>query len=169
MERILPLAWLLGDWEDGAKFTERVIASPQTQVNKLTLLAAFLTQKGDFEKATQVLESIAQRSRRGTEVDVTQLHGFVALMQNRPQVVKKQAELSCAQYDLVNCWLLLQMHQWDAFPLTMRRTDKLPSRREWEKLSNEALNSPLKETVFVNQLDVEELDDKLVRLVPKDQ
>jgi tetratricopeptide (TPR) repeat protein len=166
MERILPLAWLLGDWEEGAKISERVIASPQTQINKMALVSAFYTQKGDYQKAQDVLETIVNKSRRGTEIDVTQLHSFVALMQNKPLVIKKQSLMSCEQFDLVNCWLVLQMEQWDSFPLTIRRNEKLPQKREWERLSQDEINEPLTETVYVNQLDVEELDDKLIKLIP---
>lgn len=167
MERILPLAWLLGDWEEGAKISERVIASPQTQINKMALVAAFHTQKGDWEKAQSVLEGINARSRRGGEIDITQLHSFVGLMQNRPHVAKKQAALSCEQYDLVNCWLSFQLEQWDSFPLTIRRPEKILHKKEWETLSQEDLNRPLEETVYVNQLDIEELDDRLIQLAPK--
>ncbi len=166
MERLLPLAWLLGDWEKGSEYAERVIALPQTQMNKLTLFAAFLTQKSDFEQAAKVLETIAQKSRRGTEIDVTQLSSFVALMQNRPDHARKNAELSCAQYDLVNCWILMQLTQWDSFALTLRRPEELPARNSWEKLLKEDVHQPLKETVYVNQLDIEELDDKLIQLIP---
>jgi tetratricopeptide (TPR) repeat protein len=166
MERILPLAWLLGDWKEGAKISERVLASPQTQINKMTLVSAFYAQKGDYQKAKDVLETIVSRSRRGGEIDVTQLHSFVGLMQNKPEVVKKQADLSCAQFDMINCWLGIQMHQWDSFPLTIRRPDKIPAKKEWERLSNEEEKIPLQETVYVNQLDIEELDDKLIQLIP---
>lgn len=166
MERLLPLAWLLGDWEGGSVYAERVMASPQTQINKMTLNAAFLMQKGDYSGANKVLEAIAQRSRRGTDLEVTQLGSFTALMQNQPDTMKKQASLSCSQYDIINCWVLFQLSQWDSFPLTVRREDKLLGKREWEKLSKEDLNRPLKETVFVNQLDIEEMDDKLIQLIP---
>jgi tetratricopeptide (TPR) repeat protein len=169
MERILPLAWLLGDWEEGAKIAERVIAAPQTQINKMTLVAAFYTQKGDYDKAKETMDNIVIRSRRGTEIDVTQLHSFVGLMQNKVHVVKKKAALSCQQYDLINCWLSLQLEQWDSFPLTIRRPDKLPVKKEWERLSQETISQPLTETVYVNQLDIEELDDKLIKLVPNGQ
>lgn len=166
MERMLPLAWLLGDWSEGAKISERVLASPQTQINKMTLVSAFYAQKGDYQKAKDVLETIVSRSRRGGKVDVTQLHSFVGLMQNKPEVVKKQAALSCEQFDMINCWLGFQMHQWESFPLTIRRPDKIPSKREWERLSNEEENLPLQEKVYVNQIDIEELDDKLIKLIP---
>ena len=166
MERILPLAWILGDWEGGAKIAERVMASPQTQINKMTLIAAFLTQKGDFARSKEVLETIIARSRKGSEIDVTQLLSFTALIQNDQYVAKKQASLSCAQFDMINCWLGFQLHQWDSFPLTMRRSEKIAVKKEWEKLTTEELNDPIKEVVYVNQVDIEELDDTLIKLIP---
>ena len=166
MERILPLAWILGDWEGGSKIAERVLASPQTQINKMTLIAAFLTQKGDFVRSKEVLETIIARSRKGAEIDVTQLLSFTALVKNDQNIAKKQAGLSCAQFDMINCWLGLQLYQWDSFPLTIRRLDKIAVKKEWEKLSTEELNEPIKETIYVNQVDIEELDDKQIQLIP---
>lgn len=166
LERLLPLAWLLGNWEGGSVYAERVMASPQTLINKMTINAAFLMQKGDYSGATKMLEAIAQRSRRGTDLEVTQLGSFTALMQNQPEQMKKQASISCSQYDIINCWVLFQLGQWDAFPLTVRREDKFTDKKEWEALMKEDLNRPLKETVFVNQLDIEEMDDKLIQLIP---
>jgi tetratricopeptide (TPR) repeat protein len=167
MERLLPLAWLLGDWAGGAKYAEQVIASPQTQINKMTLLAAFSMQKGDYEGANHIVEAISQLSRRGTEIEVTQIGSFTSLMQNRPDVVRKLASLSCSQYDLINCWVQFQLNQWDSFPISIRREDKIPDKKDWEKLSKDDVNQALKETVFVNQIDIEELDDKLIQLIPK--
>lgn len=167
IERLLPLAWLLGDWEKGTAYAQRVIASPQTQMNKLTLLAALLMQKGQYKESKKVLENIGQRSKKGTLLDVTQIHSFVALMENQRETVIKEAGRSCAQSDLTNCWLLFQMGHWDSFPLTVRRDEEIVHEPMWEKLSKEALNEPLKETVYINQLDIEELDDKLIRLLPQ--
>lgn len=166
LERLLPLAWLLGDWEGGSKYAEQVIASPQTQINKMTLMAAFYMQKGDYDKSDKILNSIIQRSRRGDDIEVTQLASFTGLMQNKPEKVQKAAFTSCAQYDLNNCWTMMQLSQWEAFPLTIRREDKIPENKFWEKLTTEDLNEPLKETVFVNQLDIEEMDDRLIQLIP---
>jgi hypothetical protein len=166
MERLLPLAWILGDWENGSKYAEQVIASPQTLISKMTLMAAFFMQKGEYKRAESILDSIAFKSRQGAELEVVQLASFTALMQNKQERVRKNASLSCSQYDLINCWTLFQMTQWDAFPITIRREDKISERKEWEKLSQSAIKLPLKETAFVNQIDIEELDDKLIQLIP---
>lgn len=167
MERLLPLAWLLKDWYKGSEFAERVIASPQTQISKLTLLSAFLLQKQDYTRAREVLNQIVTRSGKWAERDVTQIYSFVSLMENRPADVIKQAKMSCQSYDLVNCWVLIQMQQWENFPLTMLRDDPLPVKKNWEALTKDEINDPLQETVYVNQIDIEEMDDKLIRLTSK--
>ena len=166
MERILPLAWLLEDWTEGARISQMVVATPQNQINKMTLASAFWAQKGDYEKSKELLDTISGRSKKGTELDVTQLHSFVGLMLNNEHLIKKQSAASCAQFDLINCWLSYQMVQWDTFPLTTRRDEKLPFKKDWEKLTTEEIDQPLKETAYVNQLDIEELDNKLVQLIP---
>ncbi len=167
LERLLPLAWILGDWEGGAKYAEQILSSPDTHVNKLTIMGAFYMQKGDYKKVHQVFSALTDRSRKGTEIEVTQIAGLTALMENKPEMVRKQSLLSCDQFDLINCWILFQMTQWDSFPLMLRREDKLSEKREWEKLTNEDFNVPLNEKVFVNQKDIEELDDKLIQLIPQ--
>lgn len=142
------------------------MASPQTQINKMTLISAFYAQAGEYKKAQKYLDLIHEKSRRGNEIDVTQIYSFIGLMENHPKIIKKNSALSCSQYDLVSCWIALQMEQWDAFPLTMRRPDKIPDNKNWQKLSQNSLHEPLTETVYVNQLDIEELDDKLIELIP---
>ncbi len=166
LERLLPLAWLLGDWSSGVTYAERLIAGPQTQVNKLAVLAAFTMQNGDYERTTEVLETINRRYEKGAELDVTQLAMFTALMQNKPELARRNAVESCASSDLVSCWTAFQLTQWDAFALTLRREDAIPEAREWEKLAATETTAPLTETSFVNQIDIEELDDRLIRLTP---
>lgn len=167
MERLLPLAWILQDWDNGVKYSERVFASPQTQINKLTLLAAFLTEKGDFDAAAKVLKEINQKSIKANRREVTQLYSFVSMMRNDPEMMRKQAGRSCTQNDVINCWFLYQLSQWDAFPLTIKRKDGIKFSDEFAKLTQTDMTKPLKEEVYINQLDIEELDDKYIKLIPK--
>ncbi|MGE3610205.1 MAG: tetratricopeptide repeat protein [Bacteriovoracaceae bacterium] len=167
MERLLPLAWILRDWKAGVNFAEQVIASPQSQINKLTLLTAFQIQAGEYDKAKKVLANIADLSDKGSELEVKQLQSFEALMQNRPKDVIKFSARACEQNDLINCWVQYQMIQWDIFPLTLQRKEKIYEKKEWENLAKNDLSQPLSETVYVNQNDIEELDDKLIQIIPK--
>ena len=166
LERLIPLAWLLGDWETGSKYAEHIVETSQTKINKMALTAAFLMQRSEYEAANKTIEAIIHNSPKGTDLDVTQLGSFTALMLNRPDSARKQAALSCSQYDLINCWLQLQLTQWDSFPLSIRREDKIPDKKEWETLTKEDISQPIKEMVFINQIDIEEMDDKLIQLIP---
>jgi hypothetical protein len=167
MERLLPLAWVLGDWEGGSKYAEQVIASPQTLINKMTLMAAFFMQKGDYSRTNSLLTSITESSRRGSDIEVAQIASFTSLMMNRPELTKKNAHVSCEQYDILNCWLLFQLTQWEDFSQVLRREDDLKDKREWEFLVKHVSKKPIEEVVFVNQMDIEELDDKLLEIIPK--
>jgi hypothetical protein len=167
LERLLPLAWILGDWENGVKYAERIQSLPKTMANKLTLLAVFLMQKGDYQKATSITDKIELQLGKGAEIEVSQIAGFSALMQNETERAKKQSRISCGQYDLINCWVLFQLSQWDNFPLMLRREEKIPDNNDWKKLVSDGLHKPLKEKIFINQKDIEELDDKLIQLIPQ--
>lgn len=167
LERLLPLAWMMKDWQRGLEYAERVVASPQTQVGKLTIVAAFLLQNERYDEAREILNVITSRSRFGYHLDAAEINAYVALVQNSSEIARKNARASCEQYDMMYCWVVMQMDTWDSFPLTLRRKDKIAHLSEWEKLTVEEINDPLKETVYVNQLDIEELDDGLIKLSPK--
>ncbi len=161
LERLIPLAWILGDWQSGVQYAERMQSSSETFIQKLTLAASFQIQKTDFEKAETILEKINEKSRRSGEVEVSQLSSFVALMRNNPKQARKSADISCSQYDVINCWTLYQLSQWDGFPKLIRRKGEIKHKTLWEKLSKEEIQDPIKELVYINQVDIEELDEKL--------
>lgn len=167
LERLLPLAWLLEDWKMGAKYAEQVFASPQSQINKLTLLAAFLTQGGEFKRASEILETLTKRSSKSSELDITQISSFVALMENKPKEARQNASLSCTSNDFINCWLLYQLEQWKGFSYVVKRDEEVVIKKKWESLIKEESSAPLTETLYVNQMDIEELDDKLIQLNQK--
>lgn len=166
LERLLPLSWILGDWSNGSIYAENLSADPRQLPHKLTLLTAFMIQRGEFEKAEKLLYYISQQGK-GTHLDVTQLHSFTNLMRSKNEDLEKVASLSCQQYDLVNCWILYQNAQWQNFPFMVRRQGEIEHGQKWKELVSENPNNPLTETVYVNQLDIEELDDSLVELIPR--
>jgi len=165
MERIIPLAWLLGDWSEGAKYAERMIVTPETLYQKLTLLGAFKIQESKFEEAEKIFDYIDLKSKRGTTLEVTQLRSFAGLMNNKSDKIGKFAELSCRQYDLLNCWLYFQNEHWPNYPTMTRRNDVIKIEQTWQKLTESIEVNELKEEIFINQIDIEELDNNLIKLI----
>lgn len=167
LERLLPLAWILGDWKQGSIYAENLPSDLRYKAQKLTLLTAFMVQRGEFEKAEEILHYITTQTGQGTHLDVTQLHGFTKLMRSKPQEFAKEAKMSCSQYDLVSCWLLFQNVHWQDLPFVVRRKGEIEHTQNWKTLVSSKLDKPLTEKKFINQLDVEELDDQLIKLIPK--
>lgn len=167
LERLIPLAWILEDWEGGALYAEQISPSKVSRANKFTIMAAFYIQKGDYDAAEKVLNTVREKSIKGTEIEINQLSAFIAFIKNNGDNLRKRSISSCEQYDLMNCWVLLQLYQWENFPLMAKREDQIPETREWEKLSTTTINNPIEEKIYINQSYVEELDDKLIRLIQK--
>lgn len=165
LERLVPIAWLLGDWRAGSAYSQQLITRAGTEANKLTIMAAFEMQSGKYERARSILREIRQKSRRGSTLEVSQIGSFSALMENDHEELKVSASQACELHDMVNCWVLYQSHIWDNFPLVVRRGDEIPHRDEWTKLTQEKLPGKLTEPVYVYQQDIEELDDKMIKLI----
>ena len=167
MERALPLAWEIGQWEEGTKLAEQVITSPEGAMSKLALTSAFYVQRGLYKEAEKRLDYITTYSTEGENLTVTQLYAYNHLMQKKSLETMKYADLSCKAYDLAQCWLLYQFSYWDHFPLTVLRDEPLfKNTNWWDDESALTTISALKETIYVNQKDIEELDDALIKLIP---
>ncbi len=165
LERLVPLAWLLGDWKGGMEYSQRLITRSGNEANKQTIMAAFFTQAGRYNRARKLLTEIKIRSRRGGSLEVNQIGSFVALMENNRDELKETSTKSCELGDMVNCWVLFQMYQWESFPLVVRRGDDIPQKEEWKTLTQGSVSGKLTEPTYVYQQDIEELDDKMIKLV----
>ncbi|MFL5783683.1 MAG: tetratricopeptide repeat protein [Bacteriovoracaceae bacterium] len=165
LERLVPIAWLLGDWKGGSEYARQLIARSNQEANKLTIIAAFEMQMGNYKKASSILNEISRQSRRGASLEVAQIASFSALMENDGAELKAATTLSCEQNDLVNCWVLYQHYHWDNFPLVVRRDNDITFKEEWQTLTKEKLPGKLTEQVYVYQQDIEELDDKMIKLI----
>jgi tetratricopeptide (TPR) repeat protein len=165
LERMVPIAWLLGDWKAGSAYSQQLITREGTEANKLTIMAAFEMQSGKYERSRAILREIRQKSRRGNTLEVSQIGSFAALMENDPEELKVSASQACILLDMVNCWVLYQAYHWGNFPLVIRRGDEIPYKEEWTKLTQEKLPGKLSEPIYVYQQDIEELDDKLIKLI----
>lgn len=165
LERLVPLAWLLGDWKGGIEYSQRLITRNGYEANKQTIMAAFHLQAGNYVEAKKLLTEVKVRSRRGGSLEVNQIGSFAALMENERDELKDAAIKSCNLNDIVNCWVLYQMYQWESFPLVVRRGDALPQKDEWKALTQEKISGKLTEPTYVYQQDIEELDDKMIKLI----
>lgn len=169
LERIIPVAWLLNQWEDGLEYISKLTVDPKDKFTKMTVQAAFLTQKEDFKKAEKILNQVVTGSRNSQSPEVNQLFAYNAMMLNDLQTTSKFADQSCKNLDGINCWLQFQLNTWEHFPLTTKRDDPIFSNDKnlLEEYTENIKEDELKEKLYVNQEDIEELDNSIIRLIPK--
>jgi len=160
MDRLLPLAWILKDWQYGGELSQSTIVPPNKFIEKLTLLAAFHLQAGDLKKSLNVIEKIYEKSKKGEALDVTQMATFLGLMLSNSKMMLKNAEISCHHLDVNNCWLLLQSHHWENLSMLVKKEGEIKHKNIIDELKEKDISNPIEEKIYINQKDIEELDEK---------
>ncbi len=171
LERMIPLAWILQQWDDGIDYLEQLDTKEKDKFTKLTIKAALKTQKKDFTGATKDLNKIIYGSRNAQSSEVNQLMTYNSLMLKNKDTAETFADLSCKNNDGINCWLQFHLQSWENFTMTIHRDEKV--HQEKVDIINEYTqnfeSSPLEEEIFVSQRDIEELDNNLIQLVNEEK
>ncbi|MBY0515471.1 MAG: hypothetical protein K2P81_01080 [Bacteriovoracaceae bacterium] len=169
LERALPLAWSLKQWKEGYKLSDRIYAHEKNKLQKLTTTAAFAVSLENWDEAQNRLELVHQEAGEGTAQEVSQLSTYVALRKNDKKRLQRYSNRSCEGGDLTACWLLTTSMIWEDLPLVLNREDGPRSEQIlWKELSSSETEA-FKEESFIDQRDIDELDDSLIKLISKAQ
>jgi len=165
VERALPLAWVLEQWSDGLKFSERIYVYEKNRLQKLTTTAAFAVKLEKFDDALVNLEQVHREKGEDTALETTQLSTYVALRRNDGDRLAKHAARGCESGDITHCWLTNALIIWNDIPTLMKREEPTVEGEPLQKtlLSQEAI--AFKEPVFIDARDIDEMDDALINLV----
>lgn len=168
LERILPTAWRLNQWEDGARFSKMLDTNSLNENERLALQAAFLTKAQMHDEARTALKTIVKNKQGQTPLEVNQLLAFNAFVTKDPKSLFMNSNSACAQKDGHACWIRAHMLVWEDLTLLADREDSIFE--ESEDLLKEYTEgftvNPIKETVFINQKNIEELEDAQIELIP---
>lgn len=179
LERAIPLAWLLGQWDDGIKMLSNITDSKIQKRNKDILKIAFLIRKNELVQAQNELRILKSQFSNDAPFEVEIMDSFVNLVLEKDlstkelRVEKRRVEDSiektCRAFDGVSCWLSMQYLQWDNFGKTIHRDTPVYTD---DTLSIESLKQavaivPLEEERNVDQSDIEELDGNFIKLLPQ--
>lgn len=165
IERALPLAWSLKQWKDGAKLAESIYTHEKNRKQQLTTTAAFSVANGQFKEANERLELVQRLSGEGTAAEVSQLSTYVAIRLNDKKVIERHARNSCESGDLISCWILSSRFSWPELPTLVTQSEGFePAPKLWRTLASEEAPA-FKDEEFIDQRDIDELDDALIKLV----
>ncbi len=167
VERALPLAWFLQQWKEGIKLAERIYTHEKNRQEQLTTIAAFSVANDQWKDAFERLELVHQRGGSATAQEVTQLSTYVALRQNDTKSFRRYGKSACEGGDTMACWLMATEFTWPELPSLTSQTQD-PGLEAAIALDKELLNGEaeaFKDDTFIDQRDINELDDSLIKLV----
>lgn len=168
LERIIPVAWILKQWDDGLEYVDKLQVDPIDKYNKVALKAAFLTQANKFKEAEHQLRIIVQGSNDAQSSEVNQLYAYNSIMLKDNKTSEKYADKACRFKDGLNCWIQFHFAIWENFALTAHRDDPILEENTdiTKELTASYTSDPIVEDLYVSQKDIEELDNNIIRLLP---
>jgi len=164
-ERALPLAWSLKQWQEGGKLAGRMYVWEGNRLQQHTLSAAFAVQAGEWDAALVQLQQVFQGAGEATPLEALQLGGYVALQRKDKVAAEKLSAKACEAGDTISCWVLVGQSHWGSVPVLMARTDEIEAKGLWRELASETPATVFKDEPLVDQRDIDELDDAMIKLI----
>ena len=166
LERLLPLTWILGKWDDGIKFLNYFPNTKSNGRNKRLIEVVLLIRKRQFKKATKIINDIFPLEAVGQPLKVNQLISYLSLLSGDEQRATRASARACRQYDGLHCWILFQLQRYDLFSDVLKKDKKITEYfpLNFSDLKKEVKIESIKEPVYINQEDIEELDENLIKI-----
>lgn len=168
LERAIPLSWMLEQWEDGLNLLNRVINKKLDEKKKLAINTAFLIELEKFDKSRKQLNLLEVKFKKKVPLEIDLMNSYVALRRGNKEKVTESSSKACRRFDGLNCWIKMQQLTWENLGLTINREEDIFTGKSYEIDSLKAAVDikPMKETIVIDQKDIEELDSTLVEINP---
>jgi hypothetical protein len=176
LERAIPLSWILNQFEDGASMLKKVSYRKNLDPRKVDAInIAFLIRLKKFEVAQKELLILKNKFQNVPPFEVNIMDNYVNLLLsdntvNKVKFDKRKMEDStdeaCKSFDGLSCWMGLSQLMWDNLGRTIKRDDEIYSDKNLtlETMKTKKEINPLKETITIDQKDIEELDSEAVQI-----
>ena len=166
LERAIPLAWIVGNWDDGLKLLRRILTTKDNEKKVLVLDTLFRIRKEKFQESAAQIRYLDEKYLNKAPFELELMKSYVFLRNKENKPFHSSSTRTCRDFDGLSCWLSLQSGIWDNIGQTINRKEKIPNGHELnidlirEKMTIEEMD----EVHYVDQRDIEELDSSLVQV-----
>lgn len=162
LQRALPLSWILGRYNDGLDFIDKISFVNLTAEKKLFLKAAYTYASGQRDLASKMIEVIEAQEKDGLPLEIQLLSLSSSIHTKNKKETRDNSLRACRKFDGIACWGQLAHFYWEHLGMVAIREESVLSEED-VKASVSALVSgttikPLEEKVYIDQKDIEELD-----------
>lgn len=164
LSRLVPLAWKLEQWDEGRKYLQ-LWPNDHNQDQKDILMAAFLFMQKDYSSGLKLLQSLIYRIKETQGPFANFLATIYYMQSGENEMAKNYARKSCAMLEGDHCWLLYHLNEWPKFEQQLTSQDAIwPKKRLLDELLSNNKIQKLQGPIFIDQRDINEMDDALIQL-----
>lgn len=175
LERAIPLAWILNQWNDGLSMLENNTNKGLDPRNKKATRIAFLVRQKNFIEASKEIILLKIDFKNELPLEVKIMEAYVGLMLDEKdkkydqRKIEDASESACRSFDGMSCWTSLQYIHRKNLGSLIKRDEYIFQDKEMtlDSLKASKAITPLKETITVDQRDIEELDSADIQLMKK--
>ncbi len=152
-------SWITGNYKNGRLALSKVIPVELYQREKRLLSTSFLVQEKKFERASYEIERLFYDYNKKMPFEGLLLESYIYFNELDSRW-EQTSDTACVRYDGVNCWLHLQSQIWDNYHEEIKNFEHKDFKvtKFLEELTTKTLHPKIKESVFIKQKDILELD-----------
>lgn len=160
IERLIPLSIIMKDYDYGSKMINQYQVDKDWDDHKKVIQALFLLKAEKFQESLKRIDQIQSITRIRNERDINQISALNFLLSKQREKLILPAHRACDAGDYIFCYMITQFKKWENLELVIDRTDKIHSASKWKELTQKTFDQPIDEKIYVNQIDIEELDER---------
>ncbi len=164
LERGIPLAYLLGQWDEGLRMLERSVEIEDVR-KKEALETALNIRKGNIKKSRELINVLEYKFKNKLPYELILMDTFVSLKEGNQERLRETAAEGCRKEEGVHCWLNSKLFEWDNMGKTLTREDAtLGKSFDIDELKKRGEITPLNDNIMIDQKDIEELDGSTINI-----
>jgi hypothetical protein len=168
IERALPLAWKLEQWNDAHDLLNKLVKPGLDQRMPQSLRTAVLIRQEKFDYAQEYLNFLHRAYNQNFPLELELMQMVTALRTGQRELVERSSERACIRFDGLACWVAQANFLWSNIGRTLERQDNTYRQDRWDlgALKRPMTVEGLDEIPIVDQRDVMELDSEGVSIIP---
>jgi hypothetical protein len=153
------LAWANQKWKISRHTLSKVIPPEIYSREQKLLTTALLVQEDNFYRAQREIEELFFLYNKKMPFEALVVESFIYLTIQDARW-KKSSDSACLRFDGMNCWLHLQSLIWEDYPKVVNEmgAEKLKVIDTIKKLTTKKTLPKIRESIFIRQRDILELD-----------
>jgi len=162
VKKALPLSWELHLWDQAHKLLDIVQLKHVDEKKKLAFKAAIYLRQKKFTHARKYLNVLRHQYQNITPLSYDLMESYLSLKEGDREQLARSSDRACKRLDGLNCYIQLQNLAVNNMSLGARTQDQFKDPElesfDIESLKKKRVITPLKESVIIDQKDIEELD-----------